>query len=124
MSGTRKPSIPKFIQETSVITKADRRKYHPHMTNWHKCRKYLSSRKMTADLIAIFIHIEMTNENPREGMLRNLLQKYNSARRIETEVQLEKFISSPFVEHIEKHSTKRKRQEKEDQENFDPGLQI
>lgn len=123
MTGNKHLSFPPFLKGVTV-SKKDQDKYTNHMSNWHKCRRYINTRKLTVNLMEQMIYTEMLHRNPREGMLANLLQKYNSARRNQVEEQLERFMDDPSIEHIEKHSTKHKRQEKENQENFDPGLQI
>jgi len=88
--------LPPFLKGTSV-TEKDREKYIPEMTNWHKCRRYVNTQNLTVPLMAKLMVIEMNRELPREGMLRNLLQTFNSARRNEAIRQLDDFLKMPGV---------------------------
>lgn len=79
------------------LTKRDRATLEKQMSNWQICRKFMRGRKLTEALLAKMITFECERDSPRESMLRNITQRYNSIRRLNIEAQLDKFLSHPTV---------------------------
>jgi len=80
-----------------ILTKRDKATFEKQMSNWQICRAYMKKRKLTETLLAKMIAFECDRNTPRESMLRNLVQRFNSVRRTNIENQLTKLLTHPAV---------------------------
>lgn len=99
-----KPSIklPDMVLGVKV-TDRENKQFTKALGNWHKCREFLAKRKVTELLIKKLLLMEMLKTHPREGVLRNLIQRYSSVRRTAAENELDKFILRKNVAQIRKN---------------------
>ena len=79
------------------VTPRDTALFSKHMTNWQLCRKFMAETKLTENLIRKMIAFECERDAPRETILKNLVQRFNSVRRAGIELELERFLKQPMV---------------------------